>query len=177
MKPLSLNVFARPLPKTKGDELARQWLEFVGPLLSTPEVMSMGRYGHHLAISCYQHSVFVSFVAFRIAKHMGWDARAAARAGLLHDLYLYDPASLPSRKQCIVHPEVALRNARILCPDLTAGEQNAIAAHMWPLARHMPRCSVAVAVTLADKICASIEFLCLCRAGAIRKFLPADVPV
>ena len=66
----------------------------------------MGQYDHHFAISCYQHSVFVSFTAFRIAKRMGWDVRAAARAGLLHDLYLYQPydQSCHPGSQCLDHP-------------------------------------------------------------------------
>ena len=47
--------------------------------------------------------------------------RAAARAGLLHDLYLYDPADRSAHpgNQCLDHPEFALRNASALCPDLT----------------------------------------------------------
>lgn len=179
MNRLNLSVFARPLPKKKGAELAAEWLEYVGHLLITPEVMSMGQYDHHFAISCYQHSVFVSFTAFRIAKRMGWDTRAAARSGLLHDLYLYQPydQNCHPGNQCLDHPLFALMNARALCPDLTDGEQNAIATHMWPLARHMPRCATAVAVTLADKICASIELLSRCRVGVIRRLLPAAVPV
>ena len=81
MDRLNLNLFTRPLSKKRGKELAGEWLEYVGALLVTPEVMSMGQYDHHFAISCYQHSVFVSFTAFRIARRMGWDAASAARAG------------------------------------------------------------------------------------------------
>ncbi len=179
MNRLNLSIFARPLSKKKGAELAAEWLGHVGRLLITPEVMSMGQYDHHFAISCYQHSVFVSFTAFRIAKRMGWDAASAARAGLLHDLYLYQPydQSCHPGNQCLDHPLFALMNARTLCPDLTDEEQNAIATHMWPLALHMPRNPVAVAVTLADKVCASIEILSFCRVGIIRRLLPSAVPV
>ncbi len=179
MNRLNLRLFSRPLSKQNGEALASQWMECVGHLLITPEVMSMGQYDHHFAISCYQHSVFVSFVSFCIARRMGWDVRAAARAGLLHDLYLYQPwdQNCHPGNQCIDHPLFALMNARTLCPDLTDEEQNAIATHMWPLAFHMPRSSVAAAVTIADKVCATVEILSGCRIAVIRKLLPATVPV
>ena len=65
---------------------AAAFLECVGALLDTSEVSSMKRWRHHFSITCYQHSLFVSYVAFRLARYFGWDYRAAARAGLLHDL-------------------------------------------------------------------------------------------
>ena len=94
---------------------AAAFLECVGALLDTSEVSSMKRWRHHFSITCYQHSLFVSYVAFRLARYFGWDYRAAARAGLLHDLYLYDPAdgSAHPGNQCLDHPEFALRNT---CP-------------------------------------------------------------
>ena len=70
------------------------FLDCVAPLLESPQVQSMKQWRHHFSITCYEHSLFVSYTAFRLARRFGWDERAAARAGLLHDLYLYDPADL-----------------------------------------------------------------------------------
>ena len=150
------------------------FLQCVGPLLETPQVNSMKQWRHHFSVTCYEHSLFVSYVSFRLARYFGWDYRAAARAGLLHDLYLYDPADRSAHPgiQCLDHPEFALRNAVALCPDLSDKERNAIVSHMFPLAVHLPRCREALVVNLADNICATLEVIHLYRARLIQRWLP-----
>ena len=150
------------------------FLQCVAPLVSTREVNSMKQWRHHFSITCYQHSMFVSYVAFRLARYFGWDYRAAARAGLLHDLYLYDPADPHAHpgNQCLDHPEFALRNAQALCPDLTEREKNAIVSHMFPLAIHLPRCKEALVVNMADKICATLEVIHIYQTRRIQHWLP-----
>ena len=115
------------------------FLRCVQDLLDTPEVRSMRRWG--------------------------LDYRAAARAGLLHDLYLYNSRKKPSYygNQCFTHPVVALKNAWALCGSLTPMEENIIVSHMWPLARKMPRYREALVVNLADKLCATAEVVGLRR--------------
>ena len=158
----------------KRDLNAAAFLSCVGPLLETPEVGSMKQWRHHFSITCYQHSLFVSYMAFRIARRLRWDYRAAARAGLLHDLYLYDPAdgSAHPGNQCLDHPEFALRNAAALCPDLSDREKNAIVSHMFPLAVHLPRCREALVVNMADKICATLEVVHLYQTRRLQRWLP-----
>ena len=150
------------------------FLECVAPLVSTREVNSMKQWRHHFSITCYQHSMFVSYVAFRLARYFGWDYRAAARAGLLHDLYLYDPADASAHpgNQCLDHPEFALRNAQALCPDLSEREKNAIVSHMFPLAVHLPRCKEALVVNMADKICATLEVIHIYQTRRVQHWLP-----
>ena len=150
------------------------FLACVSPLLESGQVNAMKQWRHHFSITCYEHSLFVSYMAFRIARRLGWDFRAAARAGLLHDLYLYDPADRSAHpgNQCLDHPEFALRNAQALCPDLSEQEKNAIISHMWPLAVHLPRCREAAVVNLADKLCATIEVVHLYRTRRIQSWLP-----
>ncbi|WP_295620919.1 HD domain-containing protein [uncultured Intestinimonas sp.] len=140
----------------------RSYLRCVQDLLDSPEVQSMKDIPHHPGTSCYEHSVFVSYVAFRLARRWGLDYTAAARAGLLHDLYLYDARNKPSYygAQCFAHPVAALKNAWALCGSLTPMEENIIVSHMWPLSRRMPRYKEAVVVNLADKMCATAE---VCR--------------
>ena len=147
----------------------RCYLRCVQDLLDTPEVQSMRQLPHHPGTTCYEHSVRVSYVAFRLARRWGLDYRAAARAGLLHDLYLYDARNKPSYYglQCFAHPVAALKNAWALCGSLTPMEENIIVSHMWPLARRMPRYREALVVNLADKACATGEacgvFRCMRR--------------
>lgn len=152
------------------------FLQCVGPLLDSDQVNSMKQWRHHFTTTCFQHSLFVSYVAFRLARYFGWDYRAAARAGLLHDLYLYDPADRNAHpgNQCLDHPEFALRNAQALCPDLTDNEKNAIVSHMFPLAVHLPRCREALAVNMADKICSVLEVACVHRTRRVRRWLPVS---
>lgn len=143
----------------------RCFLVCVEDLLYTDQVQSMKDIHHHPGTSCFDHSLFVSYVAFRLARRWRLDYRAAARAGLLHDLYLYDPKERTFTHdryeglQCFAHPKAALKNAWALCGSLTAKEENIIISHMWPLARKMPRCREAFVVNLADKACASAEVM------------------
>ena len=148
----------------KHDLNTAAFLKCVGSLLDSREVSSMKQWRHHFSITCYEHSLFVSYVAFRLARYFGWDFRAAARAGLLHDL-------------CLDHPEFALRNAQALCPDLSDKESNAIVSHMFPLAVHLPRCREALVVNMADKFCATVEVIHLYQTRRLQRWLPAPTRI
>ena len=69
----------------------REYAACVADLLNSDEVLWMKNIRHHHFVTCYEHSLFVSYVAYRLARHWNIDVREAARAGLLHDLFLYDP--------------------------------------------------------------------------------------
>lgn len=148
------------------------FLQCIGDLLDTPQVQSMRQLPHHPGVSCFDHSIFVSYVAFRLARRWGLDYMACARAGLLHDLYLYpwnDQSAHPGL-QCFDHPEFALRNAERIT-RLSKLERNIILAHMWPLALHLPRSREAWTVSLADKLCATIEVVQIYRRMKLRAIL------
>ena len=154
----------------------RAYLELVQPLLNTQEVQSMGQWNHHFGVTTYEHSLFVSYVAFRIARKLRMDYYAAARAGLLHDLYLYSPYRSDSHpgNQCFYHPIAALHNAKALVPDLTEAEQNSIVSHMWPLAYHAPKCKLALVISFADKLCAMLEITKMYHLMKVRQVMPAS---
>ncbi len=148
------------------------YLSLVSDLLATPQVQSMRELPHHPGVNCFEHSIFVSYVAFRLARRWGLDYRACARAGLLHDLYLYcwnDRAAHPGN-QCLDHPVFALRNAQAIT-SLSDKEKNIILAHMWPLAVHLPRSPEAWTVSLADKICATVEVFQIWKRLRLRSVL------
>ena len=142
-------------------------------LLGSDAVRMMGRWKHHGHISTLDHSLFVAYCSYRAARALRLDETAAARAGLLHDLYLYDPRSLRSYRQCFAHPAAALRNAVKLCGGLSSKEENIILSHMWPMARRRPRCREALTVNLADKLCATAEVTHIWRRLALRRILLA----
>ena len=138
-----------------------EYLETVEGLIDHETVKAMKQYRHHYFVNCYEHSVFVSYIAFRVARQLGLDEEAAARGGLLHDLYLYDSED-PSQYEglnALYHPPLALENAEKVT-ELTDKERNIILSHMWPVAKKRPRSKEAVVVCMADKYCAVLE---LCK--------------
>ena len=47
------------------------YLECVAPLLESEEVNAMKQWRRHYSTTCYEHSLFVSYVAYRMAKKFG----------------------------------------------------------------------------------------------------------
>ena len=118
----------------------------------------MGRWKHHGHISTLDHSLFVAYCSYRAARALRLDETAAARAGLLHDLYLYDSRDTSAHPgwQCFDHPRAAARNAAELTA-LSEKERNIILSHMWPLGGQLPRSWEAWLVDLVDTLCAGLE--------------------
>lgn len=126
--------------------------EAVGPLALRPELRQIRRYSHHRNVNRYDHTVRVALLSYRIARRLGLDARATARAAMLHDLFYHDRTCRPAGYHGWVvlnHPEEAAANARQIT-DLTPKEENIILSHMWPVSRHAPHCREAVLVNLVD---------------------------
>ncbi len=66
------------------------YMECVRDILEHPVFNSMDQYIQHGNTTCRTHCIQVSYLAYRICRRYGGNARSAARAGLLHDLFLYD---------------------------------------------------------------------------------------
>ena len=151
------------------------FLDCVGDLIYHERVLSMREIPHHPCCNCYEHSVFVAYVAYRLARRWNLDYRTAARCGLLHDLYLYNariPGTHPGNHAAL-DPVAAARNARALCGGLTPKEENIILSHMWPLAKRRPRSKEAAVVNLADKFCATTEVMQIWRVMEMRRLVMA----
>lgn len=147
----------------------------IADMLNTEQVESMIAIRHHPKTSCLEHSIFVSYLSFLVAYKLHLDYKAAARAGLLHDLYLYNPKDKAAYHGLLAfaHPKDALHNAERLF-DLTPKEKNIIIAHMWPLATHIPRSREAWVVSTIDKVCCVVEtlgYLRRARKAWIAKFI------
>ena len=89
----------------------------------------MEAYTQHGETSCLRHSINVSYLSYLYCRDHGWQARAAARAGLLHDLFLYDwhfhAKETGNYFHGLTHPRRALENAQRLF-SLTDREKNII---------------------------------------------------
>lgn len=149
-----------------------EFVQTTEELLDSEQVRMMGRWKHHGPISTLDHSLFVAYLSFRFARTLGLDERAAARGGLLHDLYLYDSKDKSAHPgwQCFDHPRVAARNAEELT-ELSSKERNIILSHMWPLGGALPRSREAFLVDLVDTLCAGLEVSRIYHPGRLRERL------
>ncbi|WP_394404674.1 HD domain-containing protein [Streptococcus sp. 20-1249] len=128
-----------------------EYMEHVGHLLAAPKVQKLIDITHHYYSNRLEHSINVSYTSYRLAKKFGWDARSAARGGLLHDLFYYDWREQKfAKSHAWVHPRIALRNARKLT-DINPIEEDIIVKHMFGATIAPPRYKETWIVTCVDK--------------------------
>ena len=156
---------------TLSEDIDPEYLEDVSDILTNREFLALNCFKHHYATTRLMHSMNVSYISWLLAKKLGCDAKAAARAGLLHDFFLYDPKQgRPSRElQAFCHPKVAAANSKATF-DITEKEKEAILSHMFPLGP-LPKTHEAWIITGADKLCACVEVfhigIALTRSGRV----------
>lgn len=140
--------------------LALLYYETVKDLIDLPSVQQLDCCLQHLNTSRLQHAINVSFYSFRVARLLGRDYRAAARAGLLHDLYYYEfkHQDLTCAEHSALHARLALANARKLTA-IDHIEEDIILKHMWPMTKGAPKYLESYIVTMADKGCTVCEVL------------------
>lgn len=141
-------------------ELKEEFYACIEDLIDSPSVQAMEDISQHAGgVSCLDHCIFVSYLSFVLCRRWGLDARSAARAGLLHDLYLCDwkTTDVGLFERLLIHPRMALKNAEQF--GLSDLERDIILNHMWPVTlRQIPRRRESAVVNLADKLCATAEF-------------------
>ena len=80
------------LLKKQNNNLA-EYIEFyniIKHIIANKTVQEMKNFRQHYNTSTYEHCFNVSFLNYKICKKFGLDYKSAARAGMLHDLFLYD---------------------------------------------------------------------------------------
>lgn len=139
----------------------REYLAYIYDLL-TDQTLSLENYVHHHHTTRLRHCLNVSYRNYRICTLLGFDARAAARAGLLHDFFFYERKNydkkITGKGHMSGHPEIALNNASEVF-NITQKETDIILSHMWPLSVHMPHFRESVVIIIVDKYCALLEGL------------------
>ena len=136
-----------------------EYLEMVHDLMDHADVQRLANYTHHHITTRLAHSIGVSYRSYRWAKRLGLDARAVARAGLLHDLFFYesiDKHNAGPRGHNYEHPRIALENA-LKITELSDVEQDIILKHMFGATLDIPRYIESWIVTLMDKRCSIAE--------------------
>ncbi len=137
----------------------REFLNIIKELINNKTVLEMKKYRQHYETSCFDHCYMVSYYCYLICKKYHLDYIAVARAGMLHDLFLYDwRIRQPDRKglHAFTHGKTACKNASKLF-DLNQKEKDMILTHMWPVTIQFPTSIEGFILTFVDKYCAISE--------------------
>ncbi len=118
-------------------------------------VLEMKKYRQHFDTSCYEHCLEASFYCYKICKALKLDYKSAARAAMLHDLFLYDwrKPNDYGGLHAFTHGKLAYENASKIF-DLNDKEKDMIIKHMWPVTLALPKYPETFILTLVDKFCA-----------------------
>lgn len=133
--------------------------EIIKDIKNHPTVLEMQNFRQHYDTSCYEHCQNVAYYSYLICKKLGLDYASVARAGMLHDLFLYDWRTKSDNRKglhAFRHPRVALNNSLKIF-NLSKKEQDIILKHMWPLTIIPSRYLESYIVSSADKFCALKE--------------------
>ncbi len=140
----------------------REFQMIIADILENSDVQKMKQYNHHSNISCYDHSLHVAYWNYVICAMLGWDKVAGARAGMLHDMFLYDwheyKAGGFRSLHGFAHPHYALENAKKDF-ELTGREEDIILKHMFPLTIALPKYRETYIIILTDKFCCLSEII------------------
>jgi uncharacterized protein len=138
----------------------KEYIRCIADIFKNPVFQSMEKFTQHGSTSCRSHCIQVSYLSYNLAKMFGLDYVACARAGLLHDLFLYDwhqhKALTGDRFHGLTHPKTALLNAKDHF-ELNPKEADIILRHMWPLTVIPPKSVEGFIVSYADKYCSVAE--------------------
>lgn len=146
------------------------YYSYVEDIINDENVQRLAEYKHHHYTTRLQHCINVSYYTYLICRKWGIDERSGARAGLLHDLFFYNRREYIRKAGEAFHnsrhPKMALENASRIF-DINPIERDIILKHMWPCTLALPKYKETVAIIIADKYCAVMEFL-LCRMKRFR---------
>lgn len=138
----------------------REFEDIISDLVSSDTVKEMKNYKQHYETTCFEHCKMVAYYSYLVCKKYGLDYISAARAGMLHDLFLYDWHFRKNGRKglhAFTHPKTAFENASKLF-DLNEKEKDIILKHMWPVTFfRLPKYKESYVITFVDKYCAIVE--------------------
>ncbi|MDR0846145.1 MAG: HD domain-containing protein [Lactobacillales bacterium] len=136
-----------------------EYLAIVDDLINHDIVQQLEEFKQHRYSNRLEHSLNVSYTAYKIAKKRKWDYTSTARGALLHDLFHYEmqeewkkDLKKESKSHAWTHPKVALLNAKQVT-ELNHKEEDIILKHMWGSSTLLrpPRYKEAWLVSFVDK--------------------------
>ena len=139
--------------------LQTEFVEIIKDLMTNETVQKMKDYKQHYDTSCFEHCRNVAYYSYLICRKYNLDYVSVARAGMLHDLFLYDWRQRQDGRKglhAFTHPKTALENASKLF-SLNEKECDIILKHMWPLTIKFPKYKESYVIVFADKYSAILE--------------------
>ena len=139
------------------NNLDEEYLNIVKDILNNDKFNELKACQHH-GMTRYEHSVKVSYNAYKYAKKHNLDYKAVAVGGLLHDFFI--TKNVNKREKFIstfTHPKKARINA-INEFKVNYKEENIIVSHMFPIGGYTPKYKESWIVNLVDKKIGLKEF-------------------
>lgn len=137
-----------------------EYCNIVNYILETTEFQNLKKFIHH-GTSRYDHSLKVSYQAYKYAKKHNLDYNAVAIGGLLHDFF--ENSSNPTLKERFFatfdHSQIAVNNARDRF-NVNELEADIISSHMFPINKKVPMHKESWIVSLYDKKIGMAEWAC-----------------
>ena len=137
----------------------KDYMSIISDLLNQEKVQEMKKYRQHYNINCFDHCLFVSYNTYLICKKHHLDYISAARAGMLHDLFLYDWRKRENGRKglhAFTHGKTAFKQASTFL-NLNDKEKDMIIKHMCPVTLAIPKYKETFIITLVDKYFAVAE--------------------
>lgn len=147
--------------------LAREIVTYGAPILKSPIFLRGRTQTHHKISTVAEHTLNVAIASAKLSsflerRHIKVDRQDVITGALLHDLGIIGrEEKFKNNHECgQKHPIDSARTAKELLPDLNANVENIITSHMFPVTPHPPKSREGVIVLLADKYCATAEWVC-----------------
>lgn len=138
----------------------KEYMEIVQDIISNEIVQKMKQYRQHYNVSCFDHCLYVSYNLYLLCKKFKLDYVSAARAAMVHDLFLYDWRKREDGRKglhAFTHPRTAYENAKKIM-TLNSKETDIIIKHMWPVTfLKFPRYRETMLMVYVDKYSAILE--------------------
>jgi len=140
-----------------------EYLELVSHILDDDDFKKLQNFLHH-GVSRYEHSLKVSYQAYKYAKKHNLNYKEVAVGGLLHDFF--ENTSDPTMKERFIttfrHSNIAEYNATKKF-NVNQMEADIIGSHMFPINKRIPKYKESWLVSLYDKKVCFSEFSNKCK--------------
>lgn len=139
-------------------ENQEEFYEIIKEIVEHEEFQKRKNFPHHGEETVYDHSMKVSYLAYKMAKKLKVDVKSVTIGALLHDFYTTPWQEAPKQKKIkdmhgFSHPKIAYQNAKYYFPHLMNDKiQDMITKHMFPLTIKPPKYKESWILTTADKI-------------------------
>ena len=137
--------------------LDEEYINIVKHILNNEEFLKLKKYEHH-GITRFDHSLKVSYQAYKFAKKYDLDYKSVAIGGLLHDFFHSSNVSLKEKIISTFNHSLKAEMNALEKFNVNRKEADIIRSHMFPLNLVVPKYKESWLVSLYDKKVALLEF-------------------